>query len=99
LLEHALRRVARHGGAPGVEGESLAQVTATPETQARGLDTLQAALKDKTYRPAPVRRVWIPKASGGQRPLGIPTVQDRVVQRAALLVLGAVFEAAFHPRS
>jgi group II intron reverse transcriptase/maturase len=99
LLEHALRLVARNGGAPGVDGESLAHITATPDTQARWLDAVQRELKDQTYRPAPVRRVLIPKSNGGQRPLGIPTVKDRVVQMAALLVLGPIFEADFHPRS
>jgi RNA-directed DNA polymerase len=99
LLEHALRLVARNGGAPGVDGESLSHITATPDTQARWLEALQGELKDKTYRPAPVRRVYIPKSNGGQRPLGIPTVKDRVVQMAALLVLGPIFEADFHPRS
>jgi len=99
LLEHALRLVARNGGAPGVDGESLTHVTATPDTQARWLDALQRELKDQTYRPAPVRRVLIPKSNGGQRPLGIPTVKDRVVQMAALLVLGPIYEADFHPRS
>jgi RNA-directed DNA polymerase len=99
LLEHALRLVVRNGGAPGVDGESLDAITAAPDTQARWLDALQRELKDKTYRPAPVRRVFIPKSHGGQRPLGIPTVKDRVVQMAALLVLGPIFEADFHPRS
>lgn len=99
LLEHALQLVVRNGGAPGVDGESLAHVTATPATQARWLEALQREMKDKMYRPAPVRRVFIPKSNGGQRPLGIPTVRDRVVQMAALLVLGPIFEADFHPRS
>jgi group II intron reverse transcriptase/maturase len=99
LLEQALRLVARNGGAPGVDGESLGHITAAPDTQARWLDALQQEMKDKTYRPAPVRRVFIPKSNGGQRPLGIPTVKDRVVQMAALLVLGPLFEADFHPRS
>jgi RNA-directed DNA polymerase len=99
LLEHALGLVVRNGGAPGVDGESLSHITATPEEQARWLDALQQEMKTKTYRPAPVRRVYIPKSNGGERPLGIPTVKDRVVQMAALLVLGPVFEADFHPRS
>jgi group II intron reverse transcriptase/maturase len=91
--------VVRNGGAPGVDGESLSHITAAPETQARWLDALQEELKSKSYRPRPVRRVFIPKSNGGQRPLGIPTVKDRVVQMAALLVLGPIFEADFHPRS
>jgi RNA-directed DNA polymerase len=99
LLEHALRLVVRNGGAPGVDGESLKAITATPEAQTQWLDTVRRELKDKTYRPAPVRRVYLPKADGGQRPLGIPTVKDRVVQMALLQVLGSIFEADFHPRS
>ena len=99
LLEHALRLVVRNGGAPGVDGESLAHIAATPETQARWLDAVQAEMQAQTYRPAPVRRVYIPKSNGGQRPLGIPTVKDRVVQMAALLVLGPIYEADFHPCS
>jgi len=99
LLEHALRLVVRNGGAPGVDGESLSHITVTPETQARWLDALQQELQTKQYRPAPVRRVYIPKSNGGERPLGIPTVKDRVVQMAALLVLGPIYEADFHPCS
>jgi hypothetical protein len=93
LLEHALRLAVRNGGAPGVDGQTLGHITATPETRSHWLTGLEEELKTKTYRPAPVRRVFIPKSNGGQRPLGIPTVKDRVVQMAALLVLGPVFEA------
>jgi group II intron reverse transcriptase/maturase len=99
LLEHALRLAVRNGGAPGVDGQTLGHITATPETRSHWLTGLEEELKTKTYRPAPVRRVFIPKSNGGQRPLGIPTVKDRVVQMAALLVLGPVFEADFHPCS
>lgn len=99
LLEHALHLVARNGGAPGVDGQSLADIMESAQTQAQWIDTLQEELKTKTYRPSPVRRVYIPKSNGGQRPLGIPSVKDRVVQMAALLVLGPIFEADFHPRS
>jgi group II intron reverse transcriptase/maturase len=99
LLEHALRLVVRNGGAPGVDGQRLEDIQATPETRSHWLTVLQKELETKTYRPAPVRRVYIPKSNGGQRPLGIPTVKDRVVQMAALLVLWPIFEADFHPRS
>ncbi|MBK8000406.1 MAG: hypothetical protein IPK15_17225 [Verrucomicrobia bacterium] len=99
LLEHALRLVACNGGVPGVDGQTIGSITATPDTQRTWLDTLQEELKTKTYRPRPVRRVYIPKSNGGQRPLGIPTVKDRVAQMAAYLVLMPIFEADFHPHS
>jgi group II intron reverse transcriptase/maturase len=98
-LEHALQRVARNGGAPGVDGESLSDIQVSPENKQRWLDAVQKRLKDKTYRPMPVRRVYIAKSDGGQRGLGIPTVTDRVVQMALYLVLMPIFEADFHPRS
>jgi RNA-directed DNA polymerase len=99
LLEHALQLVQRNGGASGVDGQSVQSITATPERRKAWLEQLQRELQTKTYRPSPVRRVYIPKASGGQRPLGIPTVKDRVVQMMALLVLAPIFEADFHPNS
>ena len=99
ILEHALQLVARNGGAPGVDGQTIGSITATPDTQRAWLDTLQQELQTKTYRPSPVRRVYIPKSNGGQRPLGIPTVKDRVAQMAAYLVLMPIFEADFHPHS
>jgi RNA-directed DNA polymerase len=99
LLEHALQLVERNGGARGVDGQSIASITATPERRDNWLKSLQRELQAKTYRPSPVRRVYIPKSNGGQRPLGIPTVKDRVVQMAALWVLAPIFEADFHPHS
>ena len=99
VLDYALRVVSSNGGAPGVDGQTIAGINEDAEGRQRWLGQLQEELKNRTYRPQPVRRVMIPKSNGGQRPLGIPTVKDRVVQMAATLVLMPVFEADFHPRS
>ena len=99
VLETALAVQQRNGGAAGVDGQSVASFTADPARRQQWLDRLQQELKTKTYRPSPVRRVMIPKSSGGERPLGIPTVKDRVVQTAVYLVLMPIWEADFHPRS
>src|SRR5439155_24392633 len=80
-----------NAGAPGVDAESFAAIAASGE--AEWLAGLRRELTTKTYRPAPVRRVLIPKPGGGERPLGIPTIRDRVVQTAAKLVLEPIFEA------
>ena len=98
-LEAALTAQRRNGGQAGVDGESLASINASPAARQQWLDRLQTELKTKTYRPSPVRRVMIPKSSGGERPLGIPTVKDRVVETALCLMLMPIFEADFHPRS
>jgi group II intron reverse transcriptase/maturase len=98
-LEYALRLVERNGGSSGIDGQTSQSITAKPEIRQQWLEQLQGELQTKTYRPSPVRRVYIPKPNGGQRPLGIPTVKDRVVQMVALLVLAPIFEADFHPNS
>lgn len=98
ILEHALVGVTRNGGAAGVDGVELAEVN-REERRAQWLGELAAELKSQRYRPSPVRRVYIPKGDGKVRPLGIPTVKDRVVQAAAVLVLLPIFEADMHEHS
>src|SRR5215212_4703740 len=91
VLVEALRRAKANRGAAGVDGQTFEQVTQYGEE--RWLKDLQRELQEKRYRPQPVRRVLIPKPGGGQRPLGIPTIKDRVAQTAAKLILEPIFEA------
>ena len=96
VLESALDAQLRNDGGAGVDGESLASV----ESKRRWwLEQLREELRTKRYRPSPVLRVMIPKPGGGQRPLGIPTVKDRVVETALYLVLMPIWEAEFHSQS
>lgn len=95
VLDTAWAAVRRNDGAPGVDGVSIEEITATPEREAAFLDDIQKSLREKTYRAQAVQRVYIPKANGKLRPLGIPTVRDRVVQAAVLLILEPIFEADF----
>ena len=99
VLEAAWRRVKANAGAPGIDGVTIEELSADAKVEAAWLAALREELHAKTYRPSPVRRVKIPKRSGGFRGLGIPTVRDRVVQMAVYLVLMPIFEADFHPRS
>ena len=98
ILEHALVGVTRNGGAAGVDGVELAEVN-REDKRAQWLGELAEELKSQRYRPSPVRRVYIPKGEGKVRPLGIPTVKDRVVQAAAVMVLLPIFEADMHEHS
>jgi|SRR5450631_211161 len=93
ILRHAFRLARANAGAAGIDGVTFEQI------EASGLEAWLAGLREelvsKTYRPDPVRRVTIPKPGGGERPLGIPTIRDRVVQTAAKIVLEPIFEADF----
>ena len=92
ILTFAYELARANQGAPGVDGESFAGIESGVGLEA-WLSNLRKELQEKTYQPKPVRRVMIPKPGGGERPLGIPTIRDRVAQNAAKLVLEPIFEA------
>src|SRR6266513_2064012 len=97
ILAHAYEVACTNAGAPGVDGRTFEHI------EASGLQDWLAGLREdlvaRTYRPVPVRRVMIPKPGGGERPLGIPAIRDRVVQTAAKLVWEPIFEADFDPNA
>lgn len=103
ILHYAYQSCKTNGGAAGVDGETFEDIESYGRD--RWLGELSEAVRSKSYRAAPIRRVYIPKGDGRQRPLGIPTVKDRVVQTAAVLVVSPIFEAdlpaqqyAYRPR-
>ena len=96
VLEEALRHIIANNGAPGVDGMSVKELKGSAQLREKLLGELQSELKAKCYKPLSVRRVLIPKANGKMRPLGIPTVKDRVVQTAAVILLLPIFEADMH---
>jgi RNA-directed DNA polymerase len=95
VLAFAYQCCKANGGAAGVDGQSFEDIEEYGVE--RWLDELAQELESRRYRPQPVRRVWIPKPDGKQRPLGVPTIRDRTVETAAVLVLEPIFEADLQP--
>src|SRR3982751_1649200 len=97
ILSHAYKLARANKGAPGVDGQSFEDIEST------GLETwltgIREELRKKTYQPQPVRRVKIPKPGGGERPLDIPCIRDRVVQSAVKLLIEPIFEAELEPNT
>jgi len=95
VLEAAWKHVGKRGKASGLDGVRAEDILKSEDGVEMFLSNLTEELKTKTYHPSPVKRVYIPKADGKQRPLGIPTLKDRVVQMAVVIILEPIFEADF----
>jgi RNA-directed DNA polymerase len=95
VLSSAYKIARANKGGAGIDGLRFADIEASDGGVERFLDEIQESLQAKTYSPLMVRRVWIPKPDGRERPLGIPTIRDRVIQTAALLIIEPIFEADF----
>ena len=93
-MQHAYNLARSNKGAPGIDGVSFAALEAEEGVE-QFLAGLAGEVKNRTYQPMPVRRVMIPKPDGTQRPLGIPTIRDRVMQMAVKLIIEPIFEADF----
>lgn len=97
VLREAYRRVKANHGAPGVDGVTFTDIEAAGEGEF--IEAIREELVDKSYRPSPVKRKMIPKANGKMRPLGIPTIKDRVTQMACKMIIEPIFEADFQDSS
>lgn len=97
MMREAYRRVRAKGGSPGIDGQTFTSIE--EEGLELFLEELGEELRKRSYKPNAVKRVWIPKANGKQRPLGIPTIRDRVAQMACKMVIEPIFEADFEDSS
>ncbi len=97
VLEEAWESVRKNGGSPGIDGITISEIK--KEGVEKLLNEIQSELKTKIYQPSPLKRVYIPKANGKQRPLSIPTVKDRITQTAIKIIIEPIFETQFEPYS
>lgn len=95
VLYSALKQVSSNKGSPGIDGVTIKDINSSDESRKQFLDKLHEELVFRNYKVSPVKRVYIPKSNGKKRPLGIPTIKDRVVQTAICLIIEPIFEADF----